>query len=323
MEYNSTMKDFSATKIVGTVLETGSFTAAASRHDITVSAAAKLVTRVEQQLGVKLISRSTRRLKPTTEGEIYLSGMRKILTDIGQVEEEIALHRGVPRGPLRVSCPNFIFVYQVAPRLPSFLERFPQIQLEMNISDRRVDLISGSVDIGVRLGELEDSSLVVRKVCDIFRGLYASPRYLERCGVPRTPQDLLRHECLFSNQAAGLDRWLFRTETGTEHLKVSTRLSLDDSVAVLLSGLAGLGIIQISDIVSGGPVSRGELVPVLADYYAARPIALSLVMPPGKKRSARVSAFVDFFISEFGHAPWRSPATEGKVKGAARKSSGR
>jgi DNA-binding transcriptional LysR family regulator len=134
---------------------------------------------------------------------------------------------------------------------------------------------------------------------------------------------LLRHECLFSNQAAGLDRWLFRTETGTEHLKVSTRLSLDDSVAVLLSGLAGLGIIQISDIVSGGPVSRGELVPVLADYYAARPIALSLVMPPGKKRSARVSAFVDFFISEFGHAPWRSPATEGKVKGAARKSSGR
>jgi DNA-binding transcriptional LysR family regulator len=310
-------------RVILSVLELGSFTAAGARHRLTGSAAAKLLTRVEQRLGVKLLARSTRRLTLSPEGEAYLQRMRQVVADVDDLERELASSRATPKGPLKVTCPGFFFIHQLAPHLPDFLERHPEIDFKMTVSDRRLDLLSEGIDVAVRLGPLPDSSLAARKVCDLYRGLYAAPRYLRVYGLPERPEDLAHHQCLYSSTAPGLDEWPFRGEDGkVRRLKVSNRLELNDNEAVFRAALAGLGIVQISDLLSPGPALRGELVPVLEEHYDSSAIPLWLVMPPGRQRAARVSVFIDFFLERFAHAPWRSGVAAGPPPRAGRAKKG-
>jgi DNA-binding transcriptional LysR family regulator len=309
LERNSAMSQVPEMRVVVAVLELCSFTAAGARFGLTGSATAKLVGRVEERLGATLVTRSTRRLTLTPEGEFYLGRVRRILADIEETEEEISSSRSSPIGPLRVTCPNFIFLRLLAPVLPEFLERFPKVQVDLVVTDRRLDIVSDGIDVAIRLGALADSTLHVRKLCDMYRNLYASPRYIERQGMPVRPEDLAQHECLFSNQVPGLDVWAFRGKRSVRHIKVSSRLQLNDAVSVYEATLAGLGIAQFSDLLAGQARRSGSLVPVLDREWHKQPIALSLVMPPGRQRAARVSAFISFCVERFGHAPWRSEAS--------------
>jgi DNA-binding transcriptional LysR family regulator len=308
------MANVSEMRVVIAALEAGSFTAAGARHGLTGSAAAKLVTRVEQRIGAKLITRSTRKLTLTPEGKLYLSRMRRVLADIEETENEIASNRSDPRGPLKVTCPSFIFVYMLAAHLADFVDRFPGIQLELNVADRHIDLIGEGVDVGIRTGALADSTLITRKVCDLYRGLYAAPRYLKRRGVPHVPEDLAQHECIYSTHGQDLDLWPFKDENGVRMVKVNNRLGLNDAVACFQAGLSGLGIIHISDMLATERVARGELVPVLSDHYYSKPVPVSLVMLPGRQRTARVSAFVEFFVERFSAAPWRAVSSKPSAK---------
>jgi DNA-binding transcriptional LysR family regulator len=301
------MQQMFESRVVLSVLELGSFTAAGARHGITGSAAAKLVSRVEGGLDVKLLARSTRRLTVTPEGEMYFSRMRRVLADLDELAEEISSNRSSPRGPLKVTCPNFFFVRQLAFKLPGFLARFPRIQLELQVTDRRVDMVGEAFDVGVRLGTLGDSAMSARKVCDLYRGVYAAPKYLELHGIPRCPDELRAHECLYSNHGAELDLWPFKDGAGVRMVKVRNRLALNDAEAVFHAGLAGLGIVHISDVLATEPVAQGKLVPLLQEHYQSSPVPLSLLMLPGRQRTARVARFIEFFVEEFGGAPWRHP----------------
>jgi DNA-binding transcriptional LysR family regulator len=298
--------DLSEMRVVVAVMERGSFTAAAEQFGITGSAAARLLTRVESRLGVKLMTRSTRRLTLTAEGETFLPRARRILADLHELEAEISAAQSVPRGPLKISCGNVFGHYHLIPILPEFHERYPHVQLELNITDRRVDFVSAGLDVAIRHGNLEDSALVALRLGEASRIICAAPRYLERFGTPKSPDDLRNHQCLFSGSVPGLDVWSFKVPDGLRSVQVSSHMSFDTSEGVFRAGLAGLGIIIVSEMLAGGAIQRGELLPVLRQYHHVKPVPIWLVMAPGRQRTARLSAFVDFMTNWSASFSWYS-----------------
>lgn len=283
----------------------GGFSIAARDLSLTPSAVSKLVTRLEARLGVRLLNRTTRKLSLTPEGTIYFERTKRIITEIEDTENEIAGLRKRPKGPLRVSVLVAFGRSQLLPALPRFLERHPDIQLDVELSDRRVDLVEAGVDLAIRLGELEDSSLVARKICDVERVICASPTYLARRGTPRLPEDLLQHNCLWVSSFPALRRWPFITPRGRRIVAVSGNLAAGDGEAILELACQGLGIVRLADFLVGPEIAKGRLVPLLADAHDATPIPLQAVHAYGRQRSPKVAAMVEFLLETFGGAPWR------------------
>ncbi|HEX6633841.1 MAG TPA: LysR family transcriptional regulator [Usitatibacter sp.] len=295
-------------------VELGGFSTAARDLGLTPSAVSKLVTRLEDRLGVRLLNRTTRRLALTPEGEAYFHRSQRILSDIAEAENEVASFRAKPRGLLRVNVGTAFGMHQLAPALPDFLARNPEVQVELTVTDRVVDLIEEGADIAIRLGTLGDSSLVARKVCDLERVVCASPAYLRRHGLPRKPEDLLKHNCLSVDYAPNLRRWPFETPEGVRHVEVAGNVSANNADALLELALLGVGVIRLSDVMVGEALREGRLVPLLADVHHSEPLPLHAVYPQGRHRAPRVAAMVDFLVERFGCAPWRSA---GRARAAA------
>jgi DNA-binding transcriptional LysR family regulator len=192
------------------VAERGSFAGAAEDVGLSPSAVAKLITRLELRLGVRLINRSTRRLALTAEGEIYLGRVHAILGAIEAAESEIASARALPRGHLRVHTFPVIAIHELAPALPEFCARYPGITFDFMVTNRDVDLIGENVDISLRMGPLDDSGLILHKIADLCRIVCASPGYLARHGRPVRPADLVHHACLTLSRNPGSASWPFR-----------------------------------------------------------------------------------------------------------------
>lgn len=283
----------------------GGFSAAARELALTPSGVAKLVTRLENRLGVRLLNRTTRKLSLTAEGAAYFERARRIVADIEDAEAEVAAFRRRPKGLLRINVLVAFGRRQLIPALPRFLERFPEIQVDVELSDRRVDLVGKGVDIAIRLGELEDSSLVARKICDIERAICAAPAYLARHGTPRRPEDLLRHNCLSVSDFPALRRWPFETRQGRKIIEVSGNVSANGGEALLDLAVLGVGIIRLVDFVTAPEVAAGRLQPLLLDTHLGDTIPLHAVYAQGRHRSPKVAAMVEFLIESFGHAPWR------------------
>ncbi len=286
-------------------VERGGFSPAARELGLTPSAVSKLVTRMEARLGVRLLHRTTRRLALTPEGEAFFHRAQRILADIEEAENEVARFRARPRGRLRVNVGTAFGAHQLVPALPAFLARYPEIEVELILTDRVVDLVEEGADVGLRTGQLADSSLVSRKICDLERVICASPEYLARRGRPRVPQDLLRHNCLLMAGAPQFHRWPFRFPEGVRNVEVSGNVSANNAETLVQLATMGLGIIRLVDVTVGEAIARGALEPVLADVHHAEAIPLQAVLPPGRHRSPRVAAFVDFLVERFAGAPWR------------------
>jgi DNA-binding transcriptional LysR family regulator len=261
--------------------------------------------RLEDRLGVRLIIRSTRKLALTPEGELYLARARRILADIEDAEAEVTRARGAPRGRLRVNSGTAFGLHQLAPALADFLTRYPEIDLELSITDRLVDLAEDNADIAVRSGRIADSPHVVRKICDLHRLICASPTYLARRGTPRAPADLRQHDCIVLT-VRGLNRWPFRTRTGIDVIEIEPRVVTDDAEAALRLALEGAGIVRLSDVIVGPPIRDGRLVSLLADQHHVEPLPLQAIYPAGRHRLPKVRVFLDFLVEKFAHAPWRS-----------------
>ena len=289
-------------------VELGGFSIAAREMGLTPSAISKLVTRLEDRLGVRLLNRTTRRLALTPEGEAYFHRSQRILADIGEAENEVARFRAQPKGLLRINVGSAFGMHQLVPALPEFLARHPEMQVELTLTDRVVDLIEEGADLGIRLGKLIDSSLVARKVCDVERVVCASPGYLRKHGTPRKAQDLLGHNCLSMAHAPGLRRWPFEARDGVKHLEVSGNATASSADALLQLALLGLGVIRLSDVIVGGAIGDGRLVALLEDVHHKEPLPLHAVYPQGRHRSPRVAAMVDFLVEHFSQAPWRVQA---------------
>jgi len=286
------------------VLDRGSFSAAAKDLGLTPSAVSKLMSRLEDRLGARLLERSTRRLVLTPEGEAFLARARRIVADIAEAEAEVMRLRGAPRGTLRINAGTAFGLHQLAPALADFLARYPEIDIDLSITDRFVDLIEEQADITVRSGHIPDGPFIQRKIADLERVICAAPAYLSRRGTPRVAADLRAHDCIVV-AGPGLDRWPFRTRAGIDVVAVRPRVTTDDAEAALRLAIEGAGIIRMSEVIVSDSLRRGELVPLLTDTHHVEPFPLNALYPVGRNKLPRVAVFIDFLIERFAKAPWR------------------
>jgi DNA-binding transcriptional LysR family regulator len=289
----------------------GSFAGAAEDVSLSASAVAKLITRLERRLGVRLINRTTRRLALTAEGEIYLDHVREILGAIEAAESEIASAVASPRGHLRVHTFPVIAAHQLAPALPDFLARHPYITFDFMVTNRTVDLVGENVDVSLRMGPLEDSRLVARKIIDLSRVVCASPGYLARHGRPAKPADLIGHTCLILSRNPGSASWPFRINGKLTRIDVTGCVSADSADMLLQLAIAGAGILRLSEHVVARSIRAGLLQPLLQDAQDPKTYPLFALLPPGRHQVPKVRVFVDFLIERLGCAPWRPGAGRG------------
>jgi DNA-binding transcriptional LysR family regulator len=286
-------------------VETGGFSAAAREMGLTPSALSKLVTRLEDRLGARLLQRTTRRLQLTAEGEMFYARARPILAALGEAEAEVAEAGASPRGLLRLYCGSTFGTHQLAPAIPRFQALHPEVEIDITISDQPLPATQEGVDLAIRIGPLEESSLVARRICNLERVICAAPAYLARHGTPRTPDDLQQHNCLWITSLPALRRWPFDTDDGIRVVHVAGNVVTNNAEAVLQLAMAGVGITRLSDVVVADAIRSGALVPILADWHHVEPVPLFATYPSGRNLSPKVRAMVDFLVAEFGTAPWR------------------
>jgi len=286
-------------------VETGGFSAAARDMGLTPSALSKLVTRLEDRLGARLLQRTTRRLQLTAEGEAFYARARPILTAMDEAEAEVTEASASPRGLLRLHCGSAFGMHPLAPAIPRFQELHPAVELDITISDQPPDAMAEGIDLAIRIGPLDESSMVARRICNLERVICASPAYLARRGTPRTPDDLQQHNCLWITSLPALRRWPFDTDDGIRVVQVSGNVAANTAETVLQLAVAGVGITRLTDVIVGDAIRRGELVPILTDWNHVEPAPLFATYPSGRNLSPKVRAMVDFLVAEFGGAPWR------------------
>jgi DNA-binding transcriptional LysR family regulator len=289
------------------VVENRGFSAAAAKLEVTPSALSRLVTRLEDRLGVRLLQRTTRRLALTHEGEVYFARARQIVSDIDEVEIEVARGRGKPRGRLVISTNTSFGIYQLAPALPDFMARYPEIEVELSVKDAISDLVSESIDIAIRSGPVADTSLIVRHITDIRRSICVAPSYLKRRGTPRKPADLAKHDIVAVKGPIHF-AWPFEGRDGIEMVDIKPRVLTDLGEVAIRLALQGVGLVRLGDLVLADPIRQGLLVPILTDIHHVEPVPMSAVYLPGRHRLPKMRVFLDFLIERFGNAPWRNSA---------------
>ena len=287
------------------VVERGSFSEVARELGLTPSAVSKLVSRLEDRLDVRLLRRTTRSLQPTPEGLAFYERSQRILLEIEEAESEVMRFRERPRGRLRMNVGVAFGLHALAPMLPRFLDRYPEVKVELLITDRHVDLMEEGADLGVRIGEMTGSSFVARKICDLHRVICAAPEYLARHGTPDSPDALARHNCLAVQGIPELQRWPFDDDTGRRVVEVSGSVAADNADALLQLAMAGVGIIRLTDLLVGTAIHRGALVPILTHCHHVDPVPMYVYYPHERHRAARVAAMADFLVESFSSAPWR------------------
>lgn len=292
------------TAFVRTV-ETGGFSAAAREMGLTPSALSKLVTRLEDRLGARLLQRTTRRVQLTAEGEAFYARAKPILSAMDEAEAEVAEAGASPRGLLRLYCGSTFGTHQLAPAIPRFQARHPAVEIDITISDQPLGAMQEGVDLAIRIGPLVESSLVARRICNLERVICAAPAYLARHGTPRTPDDLQQHNCLWITSLPALRRWPFDTDDGIRVVHVGGNVATNNADTVLQLALAGVGITRLVDVVVAEAIRNGGLVPILTDWHHVEPVPLFATYPSGRNLSPKVRAMVEFLVDEFGNAPWR------------------
>lgn len=295
-------------------VETGGFTAAARQLGLTPSALSKLVTRLENRLGARLLHRTTRRLQMTPEGEVFFNRARHILSAVDDAENEVSQAGKSPRGLLRLHCGSAFGLHQLTPAIPRFQELYPEVELDLTISDTATSLEEG-YDMAIRIGPLDESSMVARRICNLERLICAAPAYLARHGTPRTPDDLQQHNCLWITSLPALRRWPFDTEEGIRIVLVSGNVVANNAETVLQLALEGVGITRLTDVIVGEAIRSGKLVPILTDWNHVEPVPLYATYPSGRNLSPKVRAMVDFLVTTFASAPWNRHS-EAKVQQA-------
>jgi DNA-binding transcriptional LysR family regulator len=288
------MDQLLAMRVFRRVAERGSFARAADELELSRPAASAHVAALEKHLGTRLLNRTTRRVSLTAEGNEFLARCRRILDELHDAEESLRGTRTRPQGKLRVDVPVTFGHYLLVPALPEFARRYPQIELDVRLNDRVVDLVAESVDVALRVGPIRQSGLVARRVTQVNLVTCASPAYLAEHGEPRTPDDLREHRLLGIAQASGAPpEWSFAAPYTPKRLRLKFAMLFNTAESPVMSAAAGLGITHIADLVIAEYVARGELKLVLEDFIVPGP-PISLVYPSAGHQSAKVRVFSDF-----------------------------
>jgi len=289
------MDRFDAMRAFVQVVDAGSVTQAARQLDLHKATVSQQIQQLEQRLGVRLLTRTTRAVSPTAEGLAYYPQALAILQQVDEAESMLRKGGSVPTGHLRVNVPVAMGRLVFAPEIGSFLERHPRLTVELGCSDRAVDLVQEGVDIALRGGVLPDSRLSARPVGALRFVLCAAPHYLERFGLPDTPDELPRHRqvgYLLASTGRLQPLRLARDGRSVEH-ELPSRFTTTDSAAALSAGLGGLGLIVLAEFVAARHLESGALLPVLPGWRCPS-LPLHLVTPSARRRAARVQTFMDW-----------------------------
>jgi DNA-binding transcriptional LysR family regulator len=301
------MDRFDAMQAFARVVETGSFTKAAETLHMSKTSVTQLVQQLEARLRVRLLNCTTRKVNVTADGAAYYERVLRILADVDDAETSLSSATALPRGRLRVDVPSPLARVVLVPALPAFHAQYPDIQIDMGVSDRMVDMIDESVDCVVRGGELTDQSLVARHVGDLQLGVYAAPSYLAQVGTPLHPRELedTQHRVVGFLWVRSGKTYPYAMRRDGESVKVQGRyvFSVDDGNAYLAAGLAGVGVLWLPDYMAKPHLTSGELVPLFAGWRLD-PMPLYLAFPPNRYVSSKLRVFIDWVVGLMQqHAP--------------------
>ena len=285
------------------VVEAGSFTAAAERLDAAKSAISRRVSALEERLGAQLLRRTTRRLNLTETGRSFYERSARILADLDEAESAVAQEHGELRGTLRVALPLSFGIRHMCEPIAEFSRRHPRVEFDLDLNDRRIDLVEEGVDLAVRIGRLADSSLIARRLFEARTVVCASQAYLEQHGAPQTPDELRDHRCLVYGNLPEPDKWVCRDPDGN-HIRVDVNATMTATSGDFLSAAAsqGLGITMQPTFIAGEGIRRGDVVPILTRYEWPITPAYA-VYPPTRHLSYRVREFIDFLVEHFSGTP--------------------
>jgi LysR family transcriptional regulator, regulator for bpeEF and oprC len=302
------MDQIQSIRVFARVVEAGTFTKAAESLDLPKGTVTKMVQHLESRLKVKLLNRTTRRVTVTPDGAAYYERTARVLNDLDDIEASMTNAQASPSGRLRVDVGTSVAQYIIIPALADFYRRYPDIQLDLGVTDRAVDLIADNVDCVIRGGELLDQSLVARRVANVALMTVASPAYLKAHGTPTHPEQLGSEHTMLNYFSARNGRPFineFVKEGQTVEITGPTRLSVNESNAMIAAVRAGLGVAQMGAFTAVPLIQRGELVQVLAEWSTPT-IPLYVVYPPNRHLSAKVRAFVEWVADLFAKCPQMS-----------------
>ena len=283
------------------VAEARSFTQGARKVGVSGAQASKLVARLENRLGARLLNRTTRDVSLTDTGQAYLERARVLLEDFEALETSVRDETG-PKGLLRISAPMSFGASQLTPALLDFASAYPEVSLDVSSTDRLINLVEEGFDVAVRIGHLSDSSLIARKLAPVRLVTCASPDYLQAAGAPATPQDLARHEAIIDTNAADPLVWRFARGADQHDVRVHGRLRFAGAEACVAAARRSLGITRSPAFAAAQDLREGRLVPLLCAYEPEQ-IYVHAVYPHGRHLAAKVRAFVDFLAKRYAGEP--------------------
>jgi DNA-binding transcriptional LysR family regulator len=285
-------------------IEINSFSAVAREQQTTQSKISKQIAALEQHLGVQLLTRSTTNLKLTEEGKKYYKYCQQILEAIAEAEANLT-EKARPTGILHIGCPVLFGQMQIVPRLQSFMNRFPDIKIDLMMTDHFVDIVESGLDLIIRIGNHGDKDLISHQIGVTRRVTVATKAYFQNAGEPITPADLTKHNCIIYTNLTTVNEWHFQGREGASKVKVEGRFQTNSSVAVRSAVLSGLGVAIAPVWMFGDEIYRGDLQVVLQDYQPT-PLPIYAVYRRSRFYPAKISSFIDFLTDEFKLDPWVS-----------------
>jgi DNA-binding transcriptional LysR family regulator len=300
------MDKLNAMAIFVRVVERGSFSAVARELQTSQPTISKVLRALETELGGKLIARSTRQLSLTDEGQRYYSECRQILAAVDAAEHSFHSGRETVAGNLRIGSSVSFGRLQIAARLPGFLTQYPQVHVDLQLSDQNQDLVSEGLDVTFRIGELNDSGLIARRIGTTHRVTVAAPVYLRQHGQPQTPEELSGHNCLQFNLLSSQNLWVYENDTRRHEVRIKGTAQSNNSEAIREMVLGGLGIALSPVWLFSEDLKAGRVTAILQDY-TAQSLPIHAVSPANRRQSARVKAFVDYMSQALETAPELKP----------------
>jgi len=296
------------------VVKHASYARAAEELSLSASGVSRIVTRMEERLGARLVQRTTRKLSLTEVGAAFHARTSQILTDLADAEAEVQKTALQPQGVLRVTAAVVFGHLYLAPMLGELLNQFPKLSLDLLLTNRFVDLIEEGMDLAIRIGQLADSRLIARRLCTNHRVLVASPSYIERWGMPACPEDLTRHQCVLFNGFPKPGEWKLIGPDGPVSVAVAGRVATNNVETLTSAAKQGLGITVGATLSVGPALLSGELVRVLSDYEF-EPTAIFAVYTSARQLSTKIRATVDFLTQKLSDPPSWDQRLLGKVPG--------
>ena len=284
------------------VVEAGSFTAVAAQQNTTQPTISRQIAALEEYLGARLLTRTTRALTLTDDGRAFYEHALRALEVLGEAENAVGRRRSKPSGLLRIATPVVFGRLHIVPRLPAFLARFPDVSVDLAMSDTFTDLTEQGVDLAIRVGEITDPALIAKRIGIVRRVTIASPAYLKAHGTPRRPADLADHNCIVYTRLATGNRWIFESADGPLTVEVKGRYRADNSEAVREGVLAGLGIAVIPAFAFSGEIESGQ-VKTLLKSNEPKPLPMNAVYPSRRFVPLKVRAMIDYLAHEFALDP--------------------